>query len=300
MFSYLLKKGILIERIYFRRMRMTQIPTIYLNDGVKIPMIGLGTATLKGFQGMNAIKSAINNGYQLLDTAYNYENEATVGRAIEESSVARNDLFITSKLPGRYQQYDKVIYTIQESLYRANLDYYDLYLIHWPNPRQELYVEAFQALLDAKKWGLIRSAGVSNFLPEYLERLKKETGVLPSVNQVELHPYFNQAEQRKWHEENGVMTQSWSPLALANKLFEEPVIKKLADKYGRTAAQIVLRWHYQLNSISIPRSANPKRQLSNLQIFDFKLETGDVELINSLGKTDGRLNDLDPAKYEEF
>ncbi|HHU18836.1 MAG TPA: aldo/keto reductase [Bacilli bacterium] len=279
---------------------MIQIPTTYLNDGTEIPMIGLGTATLNGFRGVNAIKSAINNGYRLLDTAYNYENEGAVGKGIKESSVSRKDLFITSKLPGRSHQRDRAIQTIQESLYRADLDYYDLYLIHWPNPKQDVYVEAWQALLDAKKWGLIRSVGVCNFLPEHLERLKKETGVLPSVNQIELHPYFNQAEQRKWHEENGVMTQSWSPLALANKLFEEPVIKKLADKYGRTAAQIVLRWHYQLNSISIPRSANPKRQLNNLEIFDFELEAGDVELINSLNKSDGRLNDLDPLKHEEF
>ena len=164
----------------------------------------------------------------------------------------------------------------------------------------DVYVEAWQALLDAKKWGLIRSVGVCNFMPEHLERLDKETGVLPSVNQVELHPYFNQAEQRKWHEENGVMTQSWSPLALANKLFEESVVKKLADKYERTAAQIVLRWHYQLNVISIPRSSNPRRQLANLQIFDFELEVSDVELLNSLSKSDGRLNDLDPLKHEEF
>ncbi|GAA4074317.1 aldo/keto reductase [Amphibacillus indicireducens] len=279
---------------------MIQIPTTYLNDGTEIPMIGLGTATLNGFRGVNAIKSAINNGYRLLDTAYNYENEGAVGKGIKESSVSRKDLFITSKLPGRAHQRDRAIQTIQESLYRADLDYYDLYLIHWPNPKQDVYVEAWQALLDAKKWGLIRSVGVCNFLPEHLERLKKETGVLPSVNQIELHPYFNQADQRQWHEENGVMTQSWSPLALANKLFEEPVIKKLADKYGRTAAQIVLRWHYQLNSISIPRSSNPKRQLNNLAIFDFELEAGDVELINSLNKSDGRLNDLDPLKHEEF
>ena len=279
---------------------MTHIPTTYLNDGTEIPMLGLGTATLNGFRGVNAIKGAINHGYRLIDTAYNYGNEGAVGKAIKESAVSRKELFITSKLPGRAHKYNQAVETIQESLYRADLDYYDLYLIHWPNPKQDVYVEAWQALLDAKKWGLIRSVGVCNFLPEHLERLSKETGELPSVNQVELHPYFNQAEQRKWHEENGVMTQSWSPLALANQLFEESVIKKLADKYERTTAQIVLRWHYQLNTISIPRSSNPRRQLDNLQIFDFELEASDVELLNSLSKSDGRLGDLDPAKHEEF
>lgn len=279
---------------------MSQIPNTYLNDGTEIPMVGLGTATLKGFRGVNAIKSAINNGYRLLDTAVNYENEGVVGKAIKESSVSRKDLFVTSKLPGRAHKYNQAIETIQESLYRTDLDYYDLYLIHWPNPKQEVYVEAWQALLDAKKWGLIRSVGVCNFLPEHLQKLQKETGVLPSVNQVELHPYFNQADQRAWHDENGVMTQSWSPLALADKLFEEKVIKELSNKYKKSPAQIVLRWHYQLHAISIPRSSHPKRQLDNLAIFDFELEVKDMDLINALSKPDGRLNDLDPAKHEEF
>lgn len=279
---------------------MVQIPTTYLNDGTEVPMIGLGTANLKGFQGVNAIKSAINIGYRLLDTAYNYENEGAVGRAIKESAVSRKELFVTSKLPGRYHQYDQAIQTIQESLYRADLDYYDLYLIHWPNPNQDRYVEAWQALLDAKKWGLIRSAGVCNFLPEHLTRLKEETGVLPSINQVELHPYFNQNEQRQWHEQNGVMTQSWSPLALNKDLLDHEIIRLLAEKYHRTGAQIVLRWHYQLNSISIPRSSNPKRQLENISIFDFELMEEDMELINNMTLVDGRMNNLNPAEYEEF
>lgn len=279
---------------------MTQIPTTYLNDGVQIPMIGLGTAKLKGFQGVDAIKSALNIGYRLIDTAYNYENEGTVGRAIKQSVVSRKELFVTSKLPGRYHRYDQAIQTIQESLYRADLDYYDLYLIHWPNPKQDVYVEAWQALLDAKKWGLIRSAGVCNFLPEHLMKLKEETGVLPSINQVELHPYFNQHDQRQWHEENGVMTESWSPLARSNELLDHQIIKSLTEKYERTSAQIILRWHYQLNTISIPKSSNPKRQLENMSIFDFELAPEDIELINSLSIADGRMNNQNPAEYEEF
>src|SRR5699024_9372534 len=139
----------------------------------------------------------------------NYENEGTVGEAIRKSSISREDLIITSKLPGRYQEYDLAVPAIQESLFRAGLDYYDLYLIHWPNPTTDKYVEAWQALIDAKKWGLIRSIGVCNFLPEHLARLKDETGILPSMNQIELHPYFNQEEARKWNQENGVRIQSW-------------------------------------------------------------------------------------------
>ena len=173
------------------------IPEITLNDGFTLPVIGLGTYKLNGNEGANAIQSAIDMGYRLIDSAYNYENEGTVGEAVRRSSVPREQLRVTSKLPGRYQAYDKAVTTIQESLYRANLDYYDLYLIHWPKPKQDTYVEAWQALIDAKKWGLIRSIGVCNFLPEHIERLERETGVKPSVNQIELHPFFNQAEQRK-------------------------------------------------------------------------------------------------------
>lgn len=153
------------------------IPEITLHDGMTVPVIGLGTYKLNGNAGVNAITSAIDIGYRLIDTAYNYENEGTVGEAVRRSSVPREELRITSKLPGRYHEYDKAVTTIQESLYRANLDYYDLYLIHWPNPIQDIYMEAWQALIDAKKWGLIRSIGVCNFLPEHMERLEKETGV---------------------------------------------------------------------------------------------------------------------------
>ena len=177
------------------------IPEFTLNDGLKVPAIGLGTYKLKGASGVQSILSAIDHGYRLLDSAYNYENEGTVGEAVRRSSVPREKLLIASKLPGRYHDYDLAIEAIQESLYRANLDYYDLYLIHWPNPKQGKFVEAWQALIDAKKWGLVRSIGVSNFLPEHIERLVEETGVKPSINQIELHPFFNQKEQRKWHSE---------------------------------------------------------------------------------------------------
>ncbi|AWI13472.1 aldo/keto reductase [Caldibacillus thermoamylovorans] len=279
---------------------MNQVPEITLNDGLTLPVIGLGTYKLKGSMGVNAITSAINIGYRLIDSAYNYENEGTVGEAVRRSSVPRQDLLITSKLPGRYQSYELAITAIQESLYRAHLDYYDLYLIHWPNPKQDKYVEAWQALIDAKKWGFIRSIGVCNFLPEHLERLEKETGVKPSINQIELHPFFNQEQQRKYHQEHHIITESWSPLGRANAVLENETIKQIANRHQKTVSQIILRWHYQLGAISIPKSASPERQLENFSIFDFSLDESEMQMINGLTRPDGRLQNQDPAIYEEF
>lgn len=279
---------------------MNQVPEITLNDGLTLPVIGLGTYKLKGSMGVNAITNAINIGYRLIDSAYNYENEGTVGEAVRRSSVPRQDLLITSKLPGRYQSYELAITAIQESLYRAHLDYYDLYLIHWPNPKQDKYVEAWQALIDAKKWGFIRSIGVCNFLPEHLERLEKETGVKPSINQIELHPFFNQGQQRKYHQEHHIITESWSPLGRANAVLENETIKEIANRHQKTVSQIILRWHYQLGAISIPKSASPERQLENLSIFDFSLDESEMQMINGLTRPDGRLQNQDPAIYEEF
>ncbi|SDM79673.1 aldo/keto reductase [Sediminibacillus halophilus] len=278
-----------------------QIPEVKLHDGLNLPVIGLGTYTLNGDEGATAIQRAIDeNGYRLIDSAYNYENEGTVGEAVKRISVPREELRITSKLPGRYQTYDKATKTIQESLYRAHLDYYDLYLIHWPNPKKDHYVEAWQALIDAKKQGLIRSIGVCNFLPDHLERLEKETGEKPSINQVELHPYFNQEHQRKWHEENGIQTESWSPLGHGNDILQQRTIQQIADRHQKSAAQVVLRWHYQVGSIAIPKSSNPDRQLENISIFDFSLDNAEINSISAMTKPNGRINDQDPAIYEEF
>ncbi|MGN8646531.1 aldo/keto reductase [Gracilibacillus sp. HCP3S3_G5_1] len=276
------------------------VPSIKLQDGLDVPVVGFGTANMKGNQGATAIASAISSGYRLIDTAYNYENEGAVGEAIRRSGVPRQQIQVASKLPGRYHQYDRAIEAIQESLFRANLDYFDLYLIHWPNPKQDHYVEAWQALIDAKKWGLIRSIGVSNFLPEHLERLEKETGILPIINQIELHPFFNQEEQRNWHEEHGIVTESWSPLHRAKETMKNETLQHVAHKYNKSVAQVILRWHYQLGAVTIPKSTSPQRQLENLSIFDFALDYEDMEMIGKLTKHDGRINDQDPAYYEEF
>lgn len=271
-----------------------------LNDGQKIPSFGFGTYKLNGRSGVQSIVSAINNGYTMLDTAYNYENEGTVGRAIAESGINRDQLTVTSKLPGRYYAYDDAITALQESLYRAHLDYFDLYLLHWPNPKRGMYVEAWQALIDAQKFGLVKSIGVCNFLPEHLNKLKDETGIMPSVNQIELHPYFNQEPMRQFDADNGIVTMDWSPLGRASSLLQDELLVKLSKKYKKTVGQMILRWELQLNTIPIPKSASPVRQRENMDIFDFEISEEDMRQINGLTKPNGRTKNQDPAVYEEF
>src|SRR5690606_25766944 len=275
-------------------------PEVTLNDETTLPVTGLGTYGLWGNAGANAVSSGINAGYRLIDTAYNYENEGAVGEGIKRSGISREELWVTSKLPGRYHTYDKAMVAIQESLYRSNLDYFDLYVIHWPLPNQDLYVEAWQALIDAQKWGLVRSIGVSNFLPEHLERIIQETGVTPSLNQIELHPFFNQEEQRRVHAEHGIQTQSWSPIARAADILANETVCKIAETHNKTVPQVVLRWQYQIGSVSIPRSTSPQRQRENLAIFDFELREAEMADIAKLTRPDGRLFGMDPATHEEF
>lgn len=271
-----------------------------LNDGQKIPSFGFGTYKLNGRSGVQSIVSAINNSYTMLDTAYNYENEGTVGRAIAESGINRDQLTVTSKLPGRYYAYDDAITALQESLYRAHLDYFDLYLLHWPNPKRGMYVEAWQALIDAQKFGLVKSIGVCNFLPEHLNKLKDETGIMPSVNQIELHPYFNQEPMRQFDADNGIVTMDWSPLGRASSVLQDELLVKLSKKYKKTVGQMILRWELQLNTIPIPKSASPVRQRENMDIFDFEISEEDMRQINGLTKPNGRTKNQNPAVYEEF
>ncbi|MDO1601378.1 aldo/keto reductase [Lactiplantibacillus plantarum] len=271
-----------------------------LRDGLTVPKIGFGTYKLNGAHGVQVIDSAIDRGYRLLDTAFNYENEGAVGEAVRRSSVPRSELLISSKLPGRHHTYTEAINTIQESLYRAGLDCYDLYLIHWPNPKEDHYVEAWQALIDAQKLGLIRSIGVSNFLPEHLERLNKETGVLPVINQVELHPYFNQQAQRDYDQAHGILTQDWSPLGRASEMLQNETLKEIAAHYHKNVGQLILRWELQLGTLPIPKSSTPSRQAGNMDVFDFEISAADMATINGLSQVDGRLNNQDPAVYQEF
>lgn len=280
----------------------TNIPTKKLNDGLDIPAIGLGTYSLNGHKGVESIKQGIEVGYRLIDSAFNYENEGAVGKAVRESSVPRDQLRVCSKLPGRHHAYDEALVTIEESLLRTGLDYFDLYIIHWPNPKVDKYVEAWQAMIEAQKRGYVRSIGVSNFLPEHLERIIAETGVAPVLNQVELHPYFEQTEQRAANDKHQIITESWSPLGRGRgeSVLEDAGIKEIATAYGKTPTQVILRWHTQLGAVPIPKAGSLEHQQENLNIFDFELNEEQMRTISAFSKDNKRLWDQDPAEYEEI
>ncbi len=272
-----------------------------LSDGQHLPEIGFGTYKLNGFAGTQSILSAVDAGYRLFDTAFNYQNEGTVGQAIQQSHVNRDELIITSKLPGKYySSYQDSIDLIQESLYRSKLDYFDLYLLHWPNPIDDHYLEAWHTLIQAQKFGLVKSIGVCNFLPEHIERLKKETNILPVVNQVELHPYFNQQELREYNNTQNILTQAWSPLGRASAILKDPVLVELAKKYHKNIGQLVLKWEISLGVLPIPKASSYARQKGNLDLFDFEISSSDMQRINDLTKPDGRTNNQDPVVYQEF
>jgi diketogulonate reductase-like aldo/keto reductase len=275
-------------------------PTYTLNDGHDIPAIGFGTYPLRGAEAVDAVVSAIEVGYRLLDTAVNYENEREVGEAIGRSGVPREELFVASKLPGRHHGYDDAIASTHESLDRLGLDYLDLHLIHWPNPSVGEYVDAWRALVDLQQQGLVRSVGVSNFTEAHLARIIDATGVTPAVNQIELHPYFPQREMRGVHEKLGIRTESWSPLGKRQAPFTELPVAAAARAHGVSPAQAILRWQVQLGSIPIPKSATRERQASNFDVFDFELSAEEVDAITALGRHDGRLFGGDPDHHEEM
>ncbi len=279
---------------------MTTVPTRTLNDGLELPVIGFGTYPLRGHDGAEAIRSAIDVGYRLIDSAYNYENEGAVGEAVRRSGVPRDELVLSSKLPGRYHRHDDAVRAVHESLYRAGLDHWDLYLIHWPNPKQGLFVEAFGALLELQEAGLVRSVGVSNFLPAHLHALLDATGRVPSVNQVELHPHFVQREQRAADEVLGVVTEAWSPLGRGSEVLEDPTVAEIARAHGVGTGEVILRWVTQLGAVPLPKSADPERQRRNLGVLGFTLTDDEVAAVTALDRPDGRLQDQDPAEYEEF
>jgi 2,5-diketo-D-gluconate reductase A len=276
------------------------IPTYTLNDGHLLPAIGFGTYPLRGEDGVTAIASAIEVGYRLLDTAVNYENEQEVGEAIRRSSMPREELFVTSKLPGRHHGYDDAVASTRGSLQRLGLDYLDLHLIHWPNPSVGKYVEAWRALVALRDEGLVRSIGVSNFTQDHLAGIIDATGVTPAVNQIELHPYFTQPEMRRVNEDLGIRTESWSPLGKRQAPFAEGAVAQTAEKHGVSPAQVILRWQVQLGCIPIPKSGTPERQVANLDVFGFELSAEEMAAVTALGRPDGRLFGGDPDHHEEM
>jgi 2,5-diketo-D-gluconate reductase A len=261
---------------------MTQVPNITLNTGASIPQLGYGVFQVPADEVVAPVRSALDAGYRSIDTAKVYGNEEGVGKAIAESGISREDLFITTKLWNDDQGYDNALNAFDNSLARLGLDYVDLYLIHWPVPGKDRYVDTWKALQEIYKSGRAKAIGVSNFQIHHLRRLFEETDVVPAVNQIELHPNLPQAELRAFHAEHDIATEAWSPLGRNNGLLDSDTITSLAEKYDKTPAQIVLRWHIQLGNVTIPKSVTPSRIEDNISIFDFELADDDMSTITAL------------------
>jgi 2,5-diketo-D-gluconate reductase A len=266
-------------------MDASKVPNITLNNGVEIPQLGLGVwQAAEGEEVENAVKNALDSGYRLIDTAAAYGNEEGVGRAVKSSGLAREDIFITTKLWNDSHAYDDALRAFEESLRKLDCSYLDLYLIHWPLPMEGRFPEAWKALEKLYADGKIRAIGVSNFTPQHLEELKKTADIVPAVNQIELHPLLQQKESRDYCEAHGIAIESWSPLMKAGEAFEIPTIVETAQNHGKTPAQIILRWHVQNGFIVIPKSVNPQRIQQNIAVFDFQLSDDEMSAIEALNE----------------
>lgn len=264
---------------------MPAVPSVPLNDGTTIPQVGYGVLFVPSPETQATVETAIETGYRSIDTATIYGNETGVGAAIAASAVPREELYVTTKLWNDDQERPREAFL--ESFERLGLDYVDLYLIHWPVPALDRYVDVWKALQALRDEGLIRTLGVSNFEPHHLDRLRAETGETPAVNQIELHPRLVQRELRAYHAEHGIVTEAWSPL-VRGAIFDAPAVAAVAEAHGRTPAQVILRWHVQLGNVVIPKSADPARMAANLELFDFALSDDEVAAISALDAPDGR------------
>jgi diketogulonate reductase-like aldo/keto reductase len=260
---------------------MATVPTLALNNDVVIPQLGFGVWQVPSEGTAKAVRTALDSGYRSIDTAAAYRNEAGVGEAIRSCGLPRQDLFVTTKLWNSDQGYDPALRAFDASLGELGLDYVDLYLIHWPLPKRDNYVDTWRALEKLHADGRVRAVGVSNFQVPHLRRLLDETEIVPAVNQVELHPNLQQAALREFHAEHGIVTEAWSPLA-QGALLSEVIVTSLAAKYGKSPAQIVLRWHLQLGNVVIPKSVTPSRIAENIDVFDFDLADDDMTVISEL------------------
>ena len=267
---------------------MTDQTYIALNDGARIPQVGLGVWQTPNDEAAPAVKSALSAGYRHVDTAAVYENEEGVGEGIRQSGIDRSKIFLTTKLWNTEQGYDQTLKAFDASLKRLATDYVDLYLIHWPSAHRGLFVDTWKAFVKLKEEGRVKSIGVSNFYPEHIEKIIAETGVTPVINQIELHPDFQQREARAFHEKHGIATQSWSPLG-QGKLLAHPAIADIAAKLGRTPAQVIIRWHIDNGLVVIPKSVTPSRISENFKVFDFKLTAEDLDTLNGLDDAGARM-----------
>lgn len=257
-------------------------PTLPLNDGNSIPQIGLGTWPLKDDEAARVVVTAIEAGYRHIDTAFRYGNERGVGRGIRDSGIPREQIFVTTKLDGEHQGNDRALAGLDESLRRLGLEYVDLLFIHWPLPQRDEYVSTWKTFERLVAAGKVRSIGVSNFKPAHIERLLAEATIRPAVNQIQLNPRISRPEQRAYNSAQGIVTVSWGPLGPGTDLLADPTLKAIAAKYGKTTAQVVLRWHIELGLVAIPKSANPTRIAQNIDIFDFSLSEDEVRAISAL------------------
>ncbi len=262
-------------------MAQITVPSIALHDGVEIPQLGFGVFQVPPEETQEVAELALDAGYRHIDTAAAYRNERGVGAALDASGLPREDVFVTTKLWNSQHGYDSALAAFDASLGRLGLDFVDLYLIHWPVPTEDRFVETWRAFERIHDEDRARTIGVSNFRVEDLERLEAETETLPTVNQIELHPRFQQAELRAWHAEHRVATEAWSPLAQGD-LLDEPTIVRIAERHGKTPAQAILRWHLQLGNVVIPKSVTPERIRENIEIFDFELSDEDMDAIGQL------------------
>ncbi|WP_153812619.1 aldo/keto reductase [Streptomyces sp. SUK 48] len=274
----------------------SKVPPIILNNGVEMPQVGFGVWQVPDDEAAQAVGTALEAGYRSIDTAAAYGNEEGTGRAIAASGLPREEIFVTTKLWNSDQGYDATLRAFDTSLGKLGLDHLDLYLIHWPLPARDTYVDTYKALEKLYADGRVRAIGVSNFLPEHLRRLAEETSVVPAVNQIELHPHLQQHAAREYHTEHGIRTEAWSPLGQGKGLLEVPAIVAIAQKHNRTPAQVVLRWHVQQGTIVIPKSVTPSRIRENIEVFDFSLDAEDLAAIGALNE-DRRIGP-DPATFD--
>lgn len=272
---------------------MTHVPNIALNNGVEIPQLGFGVFKVPPGETERSVTAALEAGYRHIDTARLYDNEREVGAAIARSGLPREELFVTTKLWNSDQRDPQGAF--EAGLDRLGLEYLDLYLIHWPAPSANRYVDAWRGLEKIAAGGRVRAIGVSNFQPAHLQRLIDETGTVPAINQVELHPHFPQAELRAFHARHGIATEAWAPLAQGGDILRDERVAAVGAKYGKTPAQVILRWHLQIGNVVIPKSITPSRIAQNIDVFDFELAADDLAVIDGLAT--GRRIGPDPDTF---
>ncbi|MEU9145761.1 aldo/keto reductase [Streptomyces sp. NPDC048349] len=281
---------------------MNQVPTVKLNNGTLMPQLGFGVWQVPDAEAERAVATALEAGYRSIDTAAVYGNEAGTGRGLAASGVAREELFVTTKLwngPKRTWNRDAVLRAFDDSLDKLGLDHVDLYLIHWPRPMRDDFVSIWRTFEEIAAGGRARAVGVSNFRPADLDRLAATSALVPAVNQIELHPLFPQEELRAVHAERGIATEAWSPLGQGKELLTLPAVAGIAAKHGRSPAQVVLRWHVQHGNVAIPKSVTPARIRENLDVFGFELDAADLAVLDALGTgTAARRIGPDPAVFD--